>query len=403
MRRDLQNSKGVQFMTWIISILFALILAFLALEQRRALHDRRRLKHIVYVNGIRGKSTVTRLIDAGLRSGGYKVFCKTTGTVPMTIGVDNIARPLHRRGRANIKEQLQILHQAALADAEILVLECMAVDPKLQWVTQHKMLRADIGVITNVRLDHTAEMGETLEQICNSLSGTIPEGGHLFTADRNFFPQLRTNSAALGSTAELALPTGNEPAIDFPENLALALAVCRHLGVAEEAALSGMERYQPDPYALSLHHLPGGGIFVNGMSINDPQSTQLVFERLCAEFGWTSGDLTLLINNRPDRGYRTEHMLLVAKALQPREVWLLGASQLTAARKLRRDLPQAAVRSFARAADVPLQPLPAGKVIFAVGNVAGPGHDIMHRIREEGEDYVSGYRSGRRGHQSDLL
>ena len=390
-------------MTWIISILLALILAFLALEQRRALRERKHLRHIVYVNGIRGKSTVTRLIDAGLRAGGYKVFCKTTGTVPMTIGTDNIARPLHRRGRANIKEQLQILHQASLEGAEILVLECMAVDPQLQWVTQHKMLRSDIGVITNVRLDHTAEMGETLEQICNSLSGTIPEGGHLFTADEAFFSQLRANSAALGTTAELVLPTGKEPAIDFPENLALALAVCRHLGVSEEAALSGMQRYQPDPYALSLHRLPGGGIFVNGMSINDPQSTQLVYERLAGEFGWSSKDLTLLINNRPDRGYRTEHMMLVAKALRPREVWLLGASQRPTARKLHRDLPEAVIRPFVRAADVPLQSLPEGSVIFSVGNVAGPGHDIMHRIREEGEEYVSGHRSVWGCHQSDLL
>lgn len=390
-------------MTWIIAGLFMLILAALALEQRRALKDRRQLKHVVYVNGIRGKSTVTRLIDAGLRAGGWTVFCKTTGTVPMTIGVDNVARPLHRRGRANIKEQLQILHQAAREGADVLVLECMAVDPRLQWVTQHKMLRSDIGVITNVRLDHTAEMGETLAEICDSLSNTIPEGGCLFTADRNFFPQLCKNSAAIGCRAELALPTGTEPALDFPENMALALAVCRHLGVAEETALSGMKLYQPDPYALSLHRMPGGGIFINGMSINDPQSTQLVFHRLLAQFGWSPEALILLVNNRPDRGYRTEHMMLVAKALQPREVWLLGASQLTTARKLQRDIPQAVIRRFSRASDVPLQHLPAGKVVFAVGNVAGPGHEIMHQVREEGEVYVSGHCSGGSCHQSDLL
>ena len=211
-------------MKGIVIVLFAVILAALVLERRQVLRARAGLEHVVYVNGIRGKSTVTRLIDAGLRAGGKKVFCKTTGTLPMTIGVDNVERPLFRPGKANIKEQINMLRRAAGAQAQVLVLECMAVDPVLQNVTQHQMLHADVGVITNVRLDHTAEMGETLEEICDSLSNTIPKNGHLFTADERFFPQLKRNGEKIGAQAHLALPTGEEPGIDFPENLALALA-----------------------------------------------------------------------------------------------------------------------------------------------------------------------------------
>ena len=69
-------------------------LAFLAAENARALRDRRQISHVVYVNGTRGKSTVSRLIDAGLRAGGYRVFCKTTGSLAMTIDVDGGERPL---------------------------------------------------------------------------------------------------------------------------------------------------------------------------------------------------------------------------------------------------------------------------------------------------------------------
>lgn len=374
-------------MTGLVLALLLGILAALAVEQRRVLRARKALSHVVYVNGIRGKSTVTRLIDAGLRGGGRKVFCKTTGTLPMTIGVDNVERPLRRPGRANIKEQLQILQRAAREQADILVLECMAVDPQLQYVTQHRMLHADIGVITNVRLDHTAEMGETLEEICDSLSNTIPKDGILFTADETFYPRLRRNGERLGCRTELALPTGEEPNIDFPENLALALAVCRHLGVSEEDALRGMSRYQRDPYALSVHRM-GKGFFVNGMSINDPQSTQIVYRRLAAQFGWDKEALTLLINNRPDRGYRTEHMVMVAAALQPREIWLTGASQLTVSHRILGAVPGVTLRRFARAQQLPLAELEEGRVIFAVGNVAGPGHEIMKRVREEGETYV---------------
>ena len=122
MRRGGEEARGGSVMTVLVAGLLAVILAGLALEQRRALRDRAKLTHVVYVNGIRGKSTVTRLIDAGLRAGGWKVFCKTTGTVPMTIGVDGVARPLVRRGRANISEQLRTLHQAAEEGAQVLVL-----------------------------------------------------------------------------------------------------------------------------------------------------------------------------------------------------------------------------------------------------------------------------------------
>ena len=376
-------------MALIAAALLAVILTYLALERRRALQNRDKLQHIIHVNGIRGKSTVTRLIDAGLRAGGFRVFCKTTGTVPMMIGTDNIARPLRRRGRANIKEQLDMLHLAAQEEAQILVLECMAVDPALQRVAQHEMVRADIGVITNVRLDHTEEMGSTLEAICDSLSNTIPKNGVLFTADEQFFPQLARSGARIGCRTELALPTGEEPEIDFPENLALALSVCRHLGVADQTALEGMLHYQRDPYALSLYRLPGGGLFVNGLSINDPQSTRLVFERLTNRFDWSGKELILLINNRPDRGYRTEHMALVAQALQPAQVWLLGASQRTAARTILKKAPQLEIRRFSHAADLPLDKISQNAVIFAAGNVAGPGHEIMKRVREEGEEYVS--------------
>lgn len=375
-------------MALIAAGLLAVILTYLALEQHHALQDRKKLQHVIHVNGIRGKSTVTRLIDAGLRAGGLRVFCKTTGTVPMTIGTDHCVRPLHRRGRANIKEQLHMLRLAAKEDAQILVLECMAVDPALQRVSQHQMIHADIGVITNVRLDHTAEMGETLEEICDALSNTIPKNGVLFTADEQFFEQLARNANRIGCRTQLARPNGNEPEFDFPENLALALSVCRHLGVAEETALNGMLHYQRDPYALSLHRLPGGGIFVNGLSINDPQSTQLVFDRLAKRFDWHSKDLILLINNRPDRGYRTEHMAMVAQYLQPSRVWLLGASQRAAARAIQKLVPKIEIRRFSQAGDLPLDQVPAGKVVFAVGNVAGPGHEVMKRVREEGEEYV---------------
>ena len=46
------------------------------------------------------------------------------------------------------------------------------------------------------------------------------------------------------------------------------------------------------------------------------------------------------------------------------------------------------IHRFKQGEDVPLNQVPQGKIVFAVGNVAGPGHVIMKRVREEAEDYV---------------
>lgn len=133
-------------MKWIL-LLWLIWLAYLAVESARTRRARKKLPHIIHVNGTRGKSTVSRLIAAGLRAGGISVFCKTTGTDPMVIDVDGREQPIHRRGPANIKEQIRILRQAAEQGAQVLVVECMAVRPELQQAAQSSILKADIGVI----------------------------------------------------------------------------------------------------------------------------------------------------------------------------------------------------------------------------------------------------------------
>ena len=371
----------------IILFLSVFFLALLLIEDYQARRDRKRLEHVVYVNGIRGKSTVTRLIDAGLRTGGYRVFCKTTGTEPMTIGIDNVQRPLTRRGRANIKEQLKILHWAARDGAQILVIECMAVDPALQKISQERMVRSDIGVITNIRLDHTAAMGETLAEICDVLSGTIPEAGILFTADAGFYRRLEQNGAQKACRTILAEPDDTLPTDEFPENLAVALAVCTYLGVPRETALKGMASYQPDPYALGRYILPGGGLFVNALSANDPQSTVMICRRISQREG-AGRRLILLVNNRRDRGYRTEHMLMVARCLEPSEIWLLGASQNAVKHALHKALPETPVQTFSDAEALPLETCGNGDMILAAGNIAQDGKKLMARVREEGTLYV---------------
>lgn len=379
--------RGAEPVSWLLVLLSAIYLAGLLVEARRARAARSRLLHVVHINGTRGKSTVCRLIDAGLRAGGLRVFCKTTGTDPMTIDVENREEPLVRRGKANIKEQIGILCRAAGQGAQVLVIECMALQPELQYTVQHRILQADVGVITNVRRDHTDVMGETLPEICDALCNTVPKNGVLFTAEQGQAERLASAAQRLGSRFFPVRPRGDEPEFDFAENIALALAVCEHLGVDRAAALAGMAGYKRDPYALTVHRLCGG-VFINGLSINDIQSTCMVWRQLRDKHHWQDKRLILLVNNRADRGSRTQDMLRVCLELAPAEVWLLGATHGYMKLNLARRLPGAGVTVFKRAADIDFTALQEGCAVFAVGNIAGEGRALMARVREEGTAYV---------------
>lgn len=371
--------------SWLILILTALWAAFLLREARQTRKARGQLSHVIHVNGTRGKSTVCRLIEAGLRAGGLRVFCKTTGTDPMTIDVNGAEELLTRRGRANIKEQIKILQRAAGQGAQVLIVECMALQPELQYAAQHQILRADVGVITNVRRDHTDVMGETLEEICGALCNTIPKNGVLFTAERVQTAGMAAAARRMGSELVAVCPGGDEPAFDFAENIALALAVCQRLGVSRETALEGMARFKRDPFALALYRVRGA-VWINGLSVNDVQSTCMVWESLRERYSLGGKRLILLVNNRADRGSRTRDMLQACLALSPREVWLLGASQ--GYMRARLEGRSILVKGFSSAGALDFSGLDESCAVFAIGNIAGEGRAVLARVEEEGTPFV---------------
>lgn len=374
-------------MTGLVAWAALVWLGWLLLEAHRVRAARAKLCHVVHVNGTRGKSTVSRLIAAGLRAGGVRAFCKTTGTDPVTIDTEGREEPILRRGRPNIREQIGILCRAADQGAQVLVAECMAVRPELQHAAQHDILRADVGVITNVRRDHTDVMGESLPQICASLCNTVPRNGVLFTGEEKLAGQIERAAKRLGSEFYAVRPDGTEPGFDFAGNIALALAVCEYLGVERETALAGMRGCRRDPYALSLHRL-GEALFVNGLSVNDPQSTCMVWKKVKEERGLEDRELILLVNDRPDRGERTEDMLAVCQVLMPAQVWLMGAHRGYMHRKIAKKLPGTRVRELRGAEELDIPALCENQVVYAVGNVAGGGRELMERVRTEGTALV---------------
>lgn len=295
-------------------VIWAAWLFWLWLEAYQHEKNLGRISIRIHVNGTRGKSGVTRLIAAGLRGGGMQVLAKVTGTDAKIIEPDGTERMLSRRGPANIREYLKTVSAATACGADALVTECMALRPELQHFCEHRLMKSNIGIITNIRHDHEEIMGPQLSDIAHSLARTIPAAGKLVTT-AEAFALLRAN-ACLGDTEViLANPEGltTEELAGFPfeverDNLALALAVCELAGVNRAAALLEMMRSQPDRGNLTVSEVLVAGRrirVVNAMAANDPDSTRILWVRYVVGQGNVAG---ILLHSRMDRRLRTREL-----------------------------------------------------------------------------------------------
>lgn len=284
-----------------------------------ALHQRRiySIPIRIHVNGTRGKSSVTRLIGAALREGRIQTITKVTGTYPRLILENGCEVGIYRKASANIIEQLSIIKFASSRKAHAIVMECMAIQPQYQWITETKMLHSTIAVITNVRLDHIDVMGYTLPEIAEALGNTIPRKQYLFTAEKNLFSNLKKISDRRKSTIHIAddySVTEEEMKgfayIEHKENVALALAVSGHLGIHRNVALTGMYKAIPDAGALKLSRInvfQKKINFFNAFAANDPQSSLMIWEKIKEEIG-LRGVKILLLNTRHDRLDRAKQL-----------------------------------------------------------------------------------------------
>ena len=98
-------------MVLILSILVIVILVFGLIEFKIHKNSLSKIPIRIHVNGSRGKSSVVRLIAAGLRAGGIKVVAKTTGTSPRIIDEFGKDKYIHRLRSASIGEQISLIRK----------------------------------------------------------------------------------------------------------------------------------------------------------------------------------------------------------------------------------------------------------------------------------------------------
>lgn len=370
----------MNFIETITVILGVLYLGYVVFERLYFIKIRKSFKHVIHVNGTRGKSTTARLIDAGLRECGYRVFSKTTGTIPMMINTHNQEVEIRRFGLANIREQYKMMAQAYREKAEILVIECMAVNPELQYLTQHRMLNADITIITNVLLDHIGDMGSNRDEIADALANTIPHQGYLVISDEEYYKKYSRKIGDHDVKIVVAKDKFHEDQLTtYKNNLNLAWAITDILSLDQDSYLTGMKKYYRDPGAFKIFKLENT-IFLNAFSVNDPASTYKVYADATQKF--MTNQMTILLNTRNDRPTRTIQSLNLLGDLSFKKLLICGSNKPYVKRFIRKHYPDMIVEEVKKIEDLKKE-----EVIFGIGNIYGMGLMILEYFKKNGVQY----------------
>ncbi len=370
------------------------------------LRHRRNLARIpirIHVNGTRGKSSVTRLIAAGLRAGGIATCAKTTGTEAAMILPDASEYGIYRPAGANIIEQVRIVDTAAEINAQALVVECMALQPLLQSLSELKLIRATHGVITNAREDHLDIMGPSEDDVALALAGSTPENAKMFIAENRHSDVFQSAADDRGTELITISPEEIESVSDgdlegfsyleHRENVALALRICADLDVDRNTALQGMWAAPYDPGMLTVHKVDFFErelFFANAFAANDPESTAQIWHQMIDLIPRTEKRIALF-NCRIDRPDRSRQLGEACIEWAPADHYVLMGSgtYLFARAATARGLDvrklvivenqkpdeifEAIVEYAARSA-----------TIVGMGNIHGGGHDLARLFRNRG-------------------
>ena len=308
----------------LITILFS-FLFICYLEKKQHWKFLQKIPIRIHINGTRGKSSVARLIAAGIRNSGYNVICKTTGSQPRVMFNETSEIPINRGCIPNIIEQAKIIEFATKQQADVLVIECMALKPELQSYSELELIKSTHGVITNCGPDHLDVMGPTERDVALALAATVPVNSRLYTNEKTHHAII--SYAAKDRNTELiniidkstinAEDMSRFSYIEHKENVALALTLCIDLGIPRDIALEGMIRSQPDFGAMKLTQIHWRGSqlnLLNAFAANDPASSKLCWNQ-SVNYSQQQAQRIMLVNCRADRHERSTQLALMCASL----------------------------------------------------------------------------------------
>ncbi|MDD8020025.1 MAG: poly-gamma-glutamate synthase PgsB [Acidobacteriota bacterium] len=412
----------------ILSLLFFLIyLGFESLIHYRRL---RKIPHRIAVTGIRGKSSITRIITASLRQAGYRVVAKTTGSRPVIIYPDGHEEEIKRRGKPTILEQKRLIRKAARQRVDYLVAEMMSIQPECLRAESRYLLQPEILVVSNIRPDHLAVLGKTREEIALAFTRAFRTGQAVYLPEEELLPEMLKEAKGKGTviipvkedSASQELAVGL-PYPEFEPNSRLAVSVLRFCRLSDDIITQGMKRVEPDagcPRAWEVN--PEDTVrkiyFVSLFAANDPLSSIQAMQKVIERTGWWKQPVYGLLSFRRDRGDRTKQWVdfladnwrgkvitdsMTGGQLKLSGLALAGPGAIAARRYLRKKLKSLSVEAFyakknpapetvlkeilthfsfiSSDESSPFRPEP---VVFGLGNIAGFGQEMIDYLERKG-------------------
>lgn len=380
----------------ILIIVCVLLILWLGIKEKR--RHANRLKKIplrININGIRGKSTITRMAYSVLREDHYRVIGKTTGTDARMMywftqkEYDVIRKP---QG-ANIGEQRDIIRKVVKQKANALVNECMAVNPDYQITFQKDLVKANIGVIVNVMEDHMDVLGPTLKDVAQAFTATIPYNGKLVVMKDEytdfFAKEAKKRNSEIIVVDKDEIPESYLRKFDylvFPDNVAIVLGIAEAVGVDYETALQGMLNAPADPGAVRIKYFYANNtqnVFVNAFAANEPKSTKAILNKV-ESYNYLYKKKIIILNCRSDRIDRTQ--LFVENFLEDvdYDVLICTGKSTQMVSNLMQKMPDKKYLNYEgqefSEIEKGIMHESENALVFCVGNIHGPGGRIAEFI-----------------------
>ena len=161
------------------------------------------------------------------------------------------------------------------------------------------------------------------------------------------------------------------------------------MGIDEKKALEGMKNYHKDPGCLkTLVYKNEKGhkvFFVNAMAANDPNSTDIILERISKRYYWNNKRY-LLVNNRGDRVSRWEQYIKFVKSVEEKfdKIIISGENrELFKKYLLKNKVDKNKIEILQN--EKYFDEIEDGILIFAVGNICGHGKKLVDYLEIRGE------------------
>lgn len=327
-----------------------LLILYIVADTYRIRRYRKKIKHVIHVNGTRGKSTVVRMLDEVFRENGYRTFSKVTGTIPMYRDCRGTYHVI-KRITATLLEQKHILRKAYKDNADILIVECMALKETMQAYSE-SILKADVSIITNARIDHLEVMGNNIQDICDTLFKMTHKDQWVLVGDDHLYERfgMHDHVHLCGSYRSVL----NE----HISNTNLVFEVSKKFGLNHELTHQALMAYEKSPGFNQVYAFKNNEVLF-GFSMNDLETTTDFYK------AYESHKKRIIwYNSRMDRPTRDEMFLIWLAKISPDRIILSGDQVMRNKRRLKK-------LGYNNIIDTPSTVGYENEIILGIGNIKG--------------------------------